>query len=51
MTPSPRPFHIFALALAGCLTRRQSAAVEYLREEDRVLRSRPPEGRFRFTDC
>ena len=51
MPPSPRPFHFFALALAGWLTRRQSAAVEYLREENRVLRSRLPEGRLRFTDA
>lgn len=51
MPLSPRPFHFFALALAGWLTRRQSAAVEYLREENRVLRSRLPEGRLRFTDA
>jgi hypothetical protein len=51
MLPSARPFHLFALALAGWLNRRQAAAVEYLREENRILRSRLPEGRLRFTDA
>ncbi len=50
MPPSARPFHLFALALAGWLNRRQAAAVAYLREENRVLRSRLPEGRLRFND-
>ncbi len=44
-------FHLFALALAGWLNRRQAAAIEYLREENRVLRSRLTEGRLRFTDA
>jgi hypothetical protein len=51
MPPSARPFHLFALALAGWLNRRQAAAVEYLREENRVLPSRLPEGRLRITDA
>jgi transposase InsO family protein len=48
---SANPFHLFVLALAGWLNRRQAAAVEYLREKNRVLRSRLPEGRLRFTDA
>ncbi len=51
MPLSARPFHLFALAHAGWLNRRQAAAVEYLREENRVLLSRLPEGRLRFTDA
>jgi hypothetical protein len=51
MSLPARPFHLFALALAGLLNRRQAAAVEYLREENRVLRSRLPEVRLRFTDA
>jgi putative transposase len=50
MNVTVRPLRLVAVALAGWLNRRQAAAVEYLKEENRVLRSRLPEGRLRFTD-
>jgi putative transposase len=50
MNPTASPVHLLALTIAGWLNRRQSAAIEYLREENRVLRARLPEGRLRFTE-
>jgi putative transposase len=50
MTRKAGPIQLLALTIAGWLTRRQSAAIEYLREENRVLRARLHEGRLRFTD-
>ncbi len=32
-----QPWQIFVASLAGWITRRQDAVVEYLREENRVL--------------
>jgi putative transposase len=43
------PIHLLVLTIAGWLTRRQSAAIEYLKEENRVLRARLPAGRLCFT--
>ena len=41
---------ILVVALAGWLSRRQTAVLEYLREENRVLRKRIGTRRIRFTD-
>ncbi len=32
------PWHILVIAMAGWMNREQTAAVEYLKEENRVLR-------------
>lgn len=49
MKRKARALDLFATLIAGWLTRRQSEAIEYLREENRVLRARLPSGRLRFT--
>ena len=48
--PVVGPLHLLALTIAGWLGRRQAAAIEYLREENRVLRARLPAGRLQFSD-
>jgi putative transposase len=48
---SPRsPFALAVSILAGFLNRRQQDAIEYLREENRVLHEMLGGGRLRFTD-
>jgi hypothetical protein len=50
----PRPRSPFALAvsiLAGFLNRCQQDAIDYLREENRVLREMLGRRRLRFTDA
>jgi transposase InsO family protein len=46
----PSAVHLLALALAGWLNRHQQLAIEYLREENRVLREMLGTRRLRFTD-
>ena len=46
----PTPFHFVVLALAAWLNREQQAAIEYLQEENRLLRQRLGPKRLRFTD-
>lgn len=52
MRPKPClcPIDVLITALAGWLCRRQNAVLEYLREENRVLRKRIGTRRIRFTD-
>ena len=50
MKLSPGPLHLLVLAVAGWLNRRQAAAVQYLREENRVLRDLLGTRRLAFTD-
>ena len=44
------PFRFLAAALAGWANQRQQDALEYLREENRVLREQLGNQRIRFTD-
>ena len=44
------PFHLVLSALAHWLNREQAAIIEYLQEENRVLRDRFGPNRLRFTD-
>jgi putative transposase len=44
------PWHIVLLALAGWLNREQQKIIEYLKEENRVLRVQLGDKRLRFTD-
>ena len=50
MKPLPFPVRFLILALAGWLNRHQQDAVEYLREENRVLREMLGKRRLSFTD-
>jgi len=50
MRALPSAVHLLALALAGWLNRHQQLAIEYLREENRVLREMLGTRRLRFTD-
>lgn len=45
------PFHLLLSALAHWVNREQAAIIEYLREENRVLRERLGSKRLRFTDA
>src|SRR5215210_7524698 len=44
------PFRFVLVAVAGWMNQRQLQAVEYLREENRVLREQLGERRLRLTD-
>jgi hypothetical protein len=44
------PFRFVVIAVAGCMNQKQQHAIEYLREENRVLREQPGTRRLRFTD-
>ena len=44
------PFQFVVIVLAGWMNQRQQNAIEYLREENRVLREQLGERRLRFTD-
>ena len=46
-----QPWQILVAAMAGWLTRQQEAAVEYLREENRVLKAQLGDRRLRLTDA
>ncbi len=50
MKSLPLPVQFLLLALAGWLNRHQQDALDYLREENRVLREMLGKGRLRFTD-
>jgi hypothetical protein len=54
LTPQTQPWrhvawHVVLVALAGWLNREQQKIVEYLREENRVLREQLGSKRLRFT--
>src|SRR6476469_8660057 len=44
------PFRFVAIAVAGWMNQRQLKAIEYLREENRVLREQLGDRRLRFND-
>src|SRR5262245_43018217 len=44
------PFRFLVIALAGWMNQKQQHAIEYLREENRVLRKQLGTRRLRFTD-
>ena len=50
MTNVIRPFQLLAIALAGWLNRHQQAVIDYLIEENRVLKDQLDGQRLRFTD-
>ena len=50
MTNAIHPFHLLATALAAWLNRHQQAVIDYLIEENRILKQQLKEQRLRFTD-
>jgi len=50
MTNAIKPFHLLIIALAGWLNRHQQAVIDYLIEENRVLKDQLEGQRLRFTD-
>ena len=50
MTNAIHPFHLLATALAAWLNRHQQAVIDYLIEENRVLKQQFKGQRLRFTD-
>ena len=50
MDPLPPPLAFFCLLFSGWVNRQQQAVIEYLLEENRVLRSAQPSRRLRLTD-
>ena len=50
MTPVIQPFHLLVIALAGWLNRHQRAVIDYLIEENRVLKEQIEGQRLQFTD-
>jgi hypothetical protein len=46
----PRPLHFLLLVFAGWVNRRQVAVIEYLKEENRILREQLQGRQRRFTD-
>ena len=49
MTNAIQPFHLLVIGLAGRLNRQQQTAIDYLIEENRVLKYEPDEWRIQFT--
>jgi hypothetical protein len=50
MTHVIQLFHLLVIALAGWLERHQQAIIDYLIEENRVLKEQLEGQRLRFTD-
>ena len=50
MGPLPPPLAFFLLLLSGWVNRDQQAVIDYLLEENRVLRATHRPGRLRLTD-
>ena len=50
MTNVIQPFHLLLIALAGWFNRHQQAVIDYLIEENRVLKEQLEGQRLRFTD-
>ena len=50
MTSVLQPFHFLVITLAGWLNRQQQAVIDYLMEENRVLKEQLEGRRLRFTD-
>ena len=50
MDPLPPPLAFFCLLFSGWVNRQQQAVIEYLLEENRVLRAAQQSRRLRLTD-
>ena len=50
MTNVIQPFHLLVTALAGWLNRQQQTVIDYILEENRVLKEQLGDRRLRFTD-
>src|SRR3954471_18029413 len=50
MTRVMNPFQFVLIAVAGWMNQRQQKAIDYLREENRVLREQLGERRLKFND-
>jgi putative transposase len=50
MEKALNPFHFVVIVLAEWMNQRQCNVIEYLREENRVLRQQLGDRRLRFTD-
>ena len=50
MRPTLDPFRLLLVSLAGWLNQRQQDAIDYLQEENRVLRKQLGGQRLRFND-
>ena len=50
MNKTLNPFQFVVIVLAGWMNQRQQYVIEYLREENRVLREQLGERRLRFND-
>ena len=50
MEKALNPFQFVVIVLGGWMNQRQQNVIEYLREENRVLREQLGEGRLRFSD-
>ena len=50
MTHVIHPFHLLIISLAGWLNRHQQAVIDYLIEENRVLKEQLGGQRLQFTD-
>ncbi|MCA9280252.1 MAG: hypothetical protein H6815_00095 [Phycisphaeraceae bacterium] len=50
MNQMVKPWQMLAVIVAGLLNEQQQLAIEYLREENRILREQFGKRRLRFTD-
>lgn len=50
MTQVIQPFHLLVLAFAGWLNRQQQTVIDYLIEENRILKEQLSDHRLQFTD-
>ena len=50
MTNAFQPFHLLAIAMAGWLNRQQQVVIDYLIEENRILKEQLNGQRLRLTD-
>lgn len=50
MTNAIQPFHFIIISLAGWLNRQQQVVIDYLIEQNRVLKDQLEGRRLRFTD-
>ena len=50
MRLTPNPFRLLLISLAGFLNQQQQEVIEYLQEENRVLREQLAGKRLRFND-
>ena len=50
MTHVIQPFHLIVIAFAGWLNRQQQTVIDYIVEENRILKEQLGDRRIRFTD-